>query len=285
MALDFPIRSYVSNALAGTLSAALTYTSPTFTSSTSLAAWLNVETGSALPSGAKLIIALEYGTANEEKVLCTYTAGTFTIVNRNYNNETAFPIDSGHSHPAGSNFVLVWTATEAAEAQRAVQTLKTVMLNSGVATTPANTVIDGTATAGTSKYVVAADHSHNLSSTDLNTWLASTSLTGLSVTAANVVYNVLAKTTSYSVTTADASSILVMNNTGSVTVTLPTVFTTIGQSVTIVRGASAGAVAIAGTGVFSTGATAGSPTLRAVGSVATAIYLGSSSWVVTGDIA
>lgn len=284
MALDFPTRSYVANALAGTLSAAMTNVSTTFTTSTSIASWLNVETGSALPAGAKLVVAVEYGTANEEKILCTYTSGTFTIVNRNYNNETAFPV-STNTHPAGSNFVLVYTATEAAEAQKAVQTLKTVMLNSGVATTPGNTVIDGTATAGISKYVVAADHSHNLSSTDLNTWLSSTSLTGLSVTAANVVYTVAPKTTSYSVTTADASSILVMNNSGSVTVTLPTVFTTIGQSVTIVRGASAGAVAIAGTGVFSTGATAGSPTLRAVGSVATAIYLGSSSWVVTGDIA
>ena len=285
MALDFPIRSYVANALAGTLSAAMTNVSTTFTTSTSIASWLNVETGSALPAGAKLVVAVEYGTANEEKILCTYTSGTFTIVNRNYNNETAFPIDSSHSHPAGSNFVLVWTATEAAEAQKAVQTLKTVMLNSGIATTPGNAVIDGTATAGTSKYVVAADHNHNISSTDLNTWLSSTSLVGLSVTAANVVYTVTPKTTSYSVTTSDASSILIMNNTGSVTVTLPTVFNTIGQSVTIVRGASSGAVAITGTGVFSTGATAGSPTLRAVGSVATAIYLGSSSWVVTGDIA
>jgi hypothetical protein len=159
------------------------------------------------------------------------------------------------------------------------------MLNSGVATTPSNIVIDGTAVAGSSKYVVAADHNHNISSTDLNTWLSSNSLTGISVSAANVTYNVLPKTTSYSVTTSDANSILVMNNSGSVTVTLPTVFNTIGQSVTIIRGASAGAVAITGTGVFSTGATSGSPTLRAVGSVATAIYLGSSSWVVTGDIA
>jgi hypothetical protein len=285
MALDFPARNYVANAVAGTLSAALTNTSTTFTSSTSLSSWLNVETGSALPAGAKLVVAVEYGTANEEKILCTYNAGTFTIVNRNYNNETSFPIDGSHTHPAGKTFILVWSATEAAEAQRAVQTLKNVMLNSGVATTPANVGIDITATAGTSKYVPSVDHTHSLNSADLNTWLASTSLTGLSVTAANVTYNVIPETTSYSVTTADASSILVMNNSGSVTVTLPTVFTTVGQSVTIVRGSSAGAVAITGTGVFSTGATAGSPTLRAVGSVATAIYLGSSSWVVTGDIA
>lgn len=156
MALSYPSRSYVANAVAGTLSTALTSASTTFTSSTSLSAWADV-TGGALTG--QLVVAVEYGTANEEKILCTYSAGTFTIVQRNYNSETSFAYTTT-SHASGSTFVLVWSATEAAEAQAAVQSLKPILTNSGTSQTPSTVTVTSTNSIGASKFAAAADHSH-----------------------------------------------------------------------------------------------------------------------------
>lgn len=163
MALSYPSRSYVANAVAGTLSTALTSGSTTFTSSTSLSAWADV-TGGALTG--QLVVAVEYGTANEEKILCTYSAGTFTIVQRNYNGETAFAYTTT-SHASGSTFVLVWSATEAAEAQAAVQSLKPILTNSGTSQTPSTVTVSSTNSIGASKYAAAADHSHAITVTGL----------------------------------------------------------------------------------------------------------------------
>jgi hypothetical protein len=59
-----------------------------------------------------------------------------------------------------------------------------------------------------------------------------------------------------------------------------------GQQMTYINNISNNAVTISGAGqtIFSTGAISAKPTLRTVGSVATAVYLGSNTWVVTGDI-
>lgn len=276
----FPKRSYVGQATAGTLAAALTPTSTSFASNTSLSSWTDVTGGSIT---GKLVVAVEYGTANEEKIQCNYNGTTFTNLVRNFGGETAFT----GTHSTGSTFVLVWSAYEAAEVQQAVQALaQNVLTNTGTTTLPQKSLVQSTpGPTGTSQYVAAADHQHNIDPADLNTWLSSTSLSGITVNAANVNYNINPQSGSYTVLSSDNSSIIVMSNSGSATVTLPSSFTTAGQSVTIVRNGTAGAVTITGPGVFSTGATSSSPTLRANGSVATAIYLGSSSWVVTGDIA
>ena len=55
---------------------------------------------------------------------------------------------------------------------------------------------------------------------------------------------------------------------------------------TYINNISNNAVTISGAGqtIFSTGAIPSTPVLRTVGSAATAIYLGSNTWVVTGDI-
>ena len=277
----FPKRSYVGNAVAGTLASALTSTSTSFASSTSLAFWTDVTGGSLT---GQLVVAVEYGTANEEKIGCVYNGTTFTSLVRNFGGETNFPYTTS-SHPAGSTFVVVWSAFEAAEVQVAVQALaKNVLTNTGSTTTGDPIVIQSTpAATGTSQWVAAADHSHNLNPADLNTWLSSTSLSGITIPAANVQYGVNNQSGSYTVLQTDASNIVVVNNTSSATITLPSSFTAVGQSVTIV-GKTTNPVTITGPGVFSTGATSGSPILRTAGSVVTAIYLGSASWVVTGDI-
>lgn len=163
MALSYPARSYVANAVAGTLSSALTSSSTSFTSSTSLASWSDV-TGGTL--SGQLVVAVEYGTANEEKILCTYSAGNFNIIQRNYNSETSFPYTTT-SHPSASTFVLVWSSTEAAEAQAAIQSVKQLLLNTGTSQTPATITDTSTSNNGSSKFAAAADHSHAISVTGL----------------------------------------------------------------------------------------------------------------------
>ena len=103
----------------------------------------------------------------------------------------------------------------------------------------------------------------------------------VTVTPAQIATGVLTKSGSYTATSSDVNNIIVVTATGSIG--LPTSGVTAGQQITIVANTTA-AVSITGTGIFSTGTTSGTPSLRAQGSVATAIYLGSSSWVVTGDI-
>ena len=119
MALTFPARSYAGAAAAGTLQTAIlssATTGATFTSSTTLSGWSDV-TGSTF--SGRCVVAFGYGTATEEKILCTYSTstGALTIVTRGYENT---PSPSA-GWPINSTFVLVWSATEAAEANAAVQ--------------------------------------------------------------------------------------------------------------------------------------------------------------------
>lgn len=281
MPLDYPIRSYVANATAGTLSTPITSTTSTFTSSTSLAGWSDVTGGSL---SGDIVVAVEYGTANQENILCTYSSSTFTIVERNYNNETAFNV-SGGTHPASATFVVIYSATEAAEANAAVQSLvPNVLSNIGTVTLAQDVTVGHVSSAGSSKFAAAADHVHTLSADALNQYFASAGVS-LSVQAGNVIYNQRIVSSSYSVQSSDVNDLLVCTNgtSTSVTVTLP-LSTTVqfGQSIPLIR--LNGPVTVTGTSVVSTGATSGSPKLRAVGSMAQAISLGTNGWVVVGDI-
>ena len=280
MALNYPNRSYVADSVAGTLSAPITSVSTTFTSSTSLSPWTDVVSGSSTVSG-NIVIAVEYGTINEEKILCTYNAGTFTIQQRNYNGETNF--NTTGTHPASSIFVVVWSATEAAEAQAAVQALvPNVLSHTGTTVLAQDIIIGGTSNAGASKFAAAADHVHNLSGDTLIGAFEAGGIT-LTVPAGNVTYGINTPTTGYTIQQSDANNIVYMNNTTAVNVTLPSAFASSGQNVTIVRG-NAG-VTFSGSNIVSNGGTVGAPALRARYSVASAIYMGAGiGWLVTGDI-
>ena len=280
MALNYPNRSYVADSIAGTLSTPITSVSTTFTSSTSLSPWTDVVNGSSTISG-NIVIAVEYGTINEEKILCTYNAGTFTIQQRNYNGETAF--NTTTAHPASSTFVVVWSATEAAEAQAAVQALvPNVLSHTGTTVLAQDIIIGGTSNAGASKFAAAADHVHNLSGDALIGAFEAGGIT-LTVPAGNVTYGINTPTTAYTVQQSDVNNIIYMNNSTAVNVTLPSAFASNGQNVTVVRG-NAG-VTFSGSNIVSNGGTAGAPYLRARYSVASAIYMGPGiGWLVTGDI-
>jgi len=280
MALNYPNRSYVADSVAGTLSTPITSVSTTFTSSTSLSPWTDVVNGSSTISG-NIVVAVEYGTINEEKILCTYNAGTFTIQQRNYNGETNF--NTTTAHPASSTFVVVWSATEAAEAQAAVQALvPNVLSHTGTTVAAQDIIIGGTSNAGASKYAAAADHVHNLSGDTLIGAFEAGGIT-LTVPAGNVTYGINTPTTAYTIQQSDVNNIVYMNNTTAVNVTLPASLASNGQNVTVVRG-NAG-VTFSGSNILSNGGTAGAPYLRARYSVASAIYLGAGiGWLVTGDI-
>jgi len=116
MALTFPARSYAGAASAGTLTAAISSGSTTFASSTALTGWVDITGGT---FSGRCVIAFGYGTAAEEKILCTYSTstGNFTIITRGYDG-TSSPAGGW---PVGTTFNLVWSATEAAEAAAAVQ--------------------------------------------------------------------------------------------------------------------------------------------------------------------
>ena len=280
MALNYPNRSYVADSVAGTLSTPITSVSTTFTSSTSLSPWTDVVNGSSTISG-NIVVAVEYGTVNEEKILCTYNAGTFTIQQRNYNGETNF--NTTTAHPASSTFVVVWSATEAAEAQAAVQALvPNVLSHTGTTVAAQDIIIGGTSNTGASKFAAAADHVHNLSGDTLIGAFEAGGIT-LTVPAGNVTYGINTPTTAYTIQQSDVNNIVYMNNTTAVNVTLPASLASNGQNVTVIRG-NAG-VTFSGSNILSNGGTAGAPYLRARYSVASAIYLGAGiGWLVTGDI-
>ena len=108
----------------------------------------------------------------------------------------------------------------------------------------------------------------------------------IALSVANVTYGLTTVTgTTYTVQLTDAANIIQMQNTATATVTLPTGIFATGQQTSILR-QNTGAVLFTSSGtLISTGATASSPAMRAQYSVATAIYLGTNTWLVTGDVA
>jgi len=129
MALSYPARAYAGRASAGTTDAAIgsSFGTGVFHSQSSapLTGWTDVTganwAGTPTP---QIVVALGYGTAYEEKILCTYnpTGSALTVVTRGYDNTPQG--GSTSTWPIGTPFVLVWSATEAAEANAAVRALQ-----------------------------------------------------------------------------------------------------------------------------------------------------------------
>lgn len=187
MTISYLQRAYVGSAVAGTLSAALTSSATTFQSSTSMTGMTDL-TGNNF--AGNLVVTVDYGTANAEKILCTFNSstGVFTIVTRNYDGgsyNTATP------HASGTLFVVTASATEAAEANAAVQSMKHILTggSSGTSASPANIAVDGTPSIGTATVPAHGDHSHSIPSTALSGWLSAATFTlgsGVSVPVANL---------------------------------------------------------------------------------------------------
>lgn len=170
MALSFPQRGYAGNAVAGTLNTpGITSgagAGTTFTSSTALTGWTEIPRGSW--SGDQIVVTFGYGTATEEKILCTFNGTTFTIVERGYDGfvGTVYP-----THTTGELFINTFTATEAAELNAVTQSMKNLLLTNGLSALPAD-ISTSAAARGTSTNPASADHTHKLSTSTLNSWLS-----------------------------------------------------------------------------------------------------------------
>jgi len=168
MALTYPQRGFAGAAVAGTLASpgltAINGAGVTFTSSTTLTGWTEIANGSW--SGDNICVTFGYGTASEEKILCTFNSSTstFTIVTRGYDGTSAV------AHATGSLFILTSTATEAAELNAVTQSMKGLLLTDGSAPLPAD-ISTSAAARGTSTKPAAANHTHLLSTSTLNGWL------------------------------------------------------------------------------------------------------------------
>jgi hypothetical protein len=168
MALTYPQRGFAGAAVAGTLAApgltSVNGAGVTFTSSTSLTGWTEIANGSW--SGDNICVTFGYGTASEEKILCTFNSSTstFTIVTRGYDGTSAV------AHATGSLFILTSTATEAAELNAVTQSMKSLLLTNGTAPLPAD-ISNSAAARGTSTKPAAADHTHLITASTLNSWL------------------------------------------------------------------------------------------------------------------
>ena len=169
MSLTFPKRGMAGAAVAGTLaSPGLTSSDGagvTFTSSSLLTDWSEI--GNNSWTGDNICITFGYGTASEEKILCTFNSSTstFTIVQRAYDGTSAV------AHTTGSLFINTFTATEAAELNAVTQSMKGLLLTDGSNPLPAD-ISTSSAARGTSTSPAAADHTHKMSASTLNGWLS-----------------------------------------------------------------------------------------------------------------
>lgn len=174
--LDYGPHSYAGAAVPTTLAAAIdsVTTSITLVSTTN---WTEVNTGAALGANGAYVIALDYGTATEEKVLVPagVTGPTLSGVTRAYDGTTA----AAHSDTT-LLVVPVFSASEAAEANVAVQAIGNL---GGRGTNPTPTDIEvggaGTGQPGTSLFAAAADHSHPISTDTINGAINSGTVQGL----------------------------------------------------------------------------------------------------------
>jgi len=162
--MTYPVRAYVGAGAAGTISNSGGISSSfsgALTSSTSLSSWVSSQTRT-LNNATYIVIAVDYGTATEEKILCTWqSSSSLNIITRGYDGTTAV------AHNLGSLFIPVWSATEAQEANNAVQSLLPLLNNSGSSTTPV-TVSGTTVNAqGSSTIAAAIDHTHALNANAL----------------------------------------------------------------------------------------------------------------------
>ena len=109
-------------------------------------------------------------------------------------------------------------------------------------------------------------------------------LSNATISVSGISYFDNPQTVSYTITAADANNIIRMNTASNTIVYLPAISPFIyGQQTTVIR-QGAGSVTFSGSNIISTSSTINAPYLRAQYSVAAAIYLGSSGWVIAGDI-
>ena len=163
--LDYGPHSYAGAAVPTTLQTAIDSVTTTITLASTIN-WTEVNTGSALGTNGAYVIALDYGTATEEKVLVPtgQTGTTLNDVTRGYDGTAAAP----HSNTA-LLVVPVFSASEAAEANVAVQAIGNLG-GRGTNPTPTDVQIGGSGTGqpGTSAFAAAADHSHPISADAIN---------------------------------------------------------------------------------------------------------------------
>jgi hypothetical protein len=119
--MAYALRSYSGEAQATSLLNAIGTADTSFTVA-SAATWLELPGyTNTLGTSGPFVVAVDFGTSNEEKMLCSSvnsTSGVVSITTRGYDGSTA------QSHAAGAVVVPVFSAQEAYEANRAVyQTL------------------------------------------------------------------------------------------------------------------------------------------------------------------
>jgi hypothetical protein len=163
---DYPVRSYAGAAPFTTLSAAVDGTTTTIPLS-STASWFEVGTTNLLGTSGAFVVALDFGQANEEKIYCpagSISGSSLTNVVRGYEGgATSHATGTTSTHPVA----VVFSATEAKEANRAAVSTSLISGNTGTTTTPS--AIGVAATAGISKYAAAADHAHDYTNIS-NVW-------------------------------------------------------------------------------------------------------------------
>lgn len=127
---QFTFRDYGGGAIPSALAAPLTNTATSFTVANA-ASWQNIYghalgAGNGGPFAGPFVVAVDYGTPNEEKILCSLvnlSTGVITVytdglgnTGRGYDGTTAV----AHTVSGSSLSVPVWSAVEADEANRAV---------------------------------------------------------------------------------------------------------------------------------------------------------------------
>jgi hypothetical protein len=114
--MSFELRSYSGKAQASTLTSAIDAAATSFSIASGDSSSWTETTGSstALGTSGKFVCVLDYGTANEEKVLCSSISGTtVTVTNRGYDGTSAT------SHAVGAVVLPVLSAQEAYESNYA----------------------------------------------------------------------------------------------------------------------------------------------------------------------
>ena len=167
MSLSYPNRAYINSPALTLDTTGIPSGASTFKVSTLSPTVNDVVTGATVSNTKWFAVTVDYGQSSAEKIYCTFDASsnTFTIKQRNVDGTTVT------SHAGGALLVFSWTATEAAEAQAAVQAMKGILTNAGTATLPATVVPGATAAAGSAQIPAPMDHVHGLANSDLNTWL------------------------------------------------------------------------------------------------------------------
>jgi len=220
--MTYPVRAYVGAGAAGTISNSGGITA-SFTgllnSSTSLSSWVSSQTQT-LNSSTYIVIAVDYGTATEEKILCTWqSSSSLNIITRGYDGTTAV------AHNLGALFIPIWSATEAQEANNAVQSLKPLLQNTGTATVPATVNTSSVNAQGASTIAAAVDHTHALGTIatgitsltgDVTTPSGSSGATAATLASSGVAAGTYGSSTAIPVVTVDAKGRVTSASTTSV---------------------------------------------------------------------